>query len=473
MPLPRPTLAALFAAAALAGPLGAGDKLEKDHKKWLDSVWPIMLPEEEKLYRDLKKDDRPEFEKIFWARRDPDLATPENEFQAEYLKSAAEADRRYKVGGRPGSATDCGRVFLLLGEPNSVEKQAEDERSGPRAPEIWTFKDRPGMTFKDGQAQIAFDGECRLPQGARLGEQLNQLAEGRIAHPNLDYKRGGDGKLVKLADLLPKPSPVQALLKQPRQEFPLLAQPKLFMRGTGGATYLALLARGEAGGLTVTEAGGKKQASVSVAAQAVDEAGKLAASTPEQEAVTEVGSDGSFLASSGLTLRPGKYTVQLGVLDPQTQRGAVASVPVEVPDLGAGTMAVSQILVLSDVQENVAADPKGPLAAFQLGSMLMVPRFGDDFAKADSIQLLALIYNAQADPATGKSSLGAQYSILRDGKPVTNSEEQSFDTSQAVPAVGPVPLAKFPEGKYTVRLKVMDKLAQQEVVKETTFVVKP
>ena len=132
-------------------------------------------------------------------------------------KERDEADRRYKVGGRPGSATDCGRVFLLLGEPNSVEKQQEEVRSGPRTPEVWTFKDRPGMTFKDGQAQIAFDAECRLPQGARLGEQLNQLAEGRIVHPNLDYKIAGDGKLVKLADLLPKPSPLQTLLKQRRE----------------------------------------------------------------------------------------------------------------------------------------------------------------------------------------------------------------------------------------------------------------
>jgi GWxTD domain-containing protein len=456
------------AAGALVAPSRAADKLDKDQKKWLETVWAIMLPEEEKLYKDLKKDDRAEFQKIFWARRDPDMGTPENEYQAEHAKSAAEADQRYKVPGKAGSTTDCGRVFLLLGAPDEVERQ--DEGIGPRAPELWTYRDRPNMTFKDGQIQIGFDTECRLPQGARFGEQLDRLAEGRIANPNIDYKRSADGRLVKLADLLPKPTAVQALLKEPRQEFPLQAQPKLFMRGSGGATYVAVLARGEAAGLASAETAGKK--TLLVAAQALDESGKLGATTPEQEVAADIGADGSFVASSGLTLKPGKYTVKLGVLDGASQKGSVASVPVEVPDFATGEVAVSQILVLSDVVEGAAADPKNPLAAFFLGSMQMVPRFGEAFSKSDSVQMLALIYNAQTDPATGKASLTAHYSVVRDGRTVTSGEEQGFDTAQAVTAVGPVPLAKFPEGTYTVRLKVVDKLGQKEVAKEATFAVK-
>src|SRR6185503_18158207 len=118
MSLERRLLMSIAALAVLSVPCRAADKVEKDQKKWLESVWAIMLPEEEKLYRDLRKDDRLEFEKIFWARRDTDLGTPENEFQAEYLKKAAQADTLYKVPGKSGSATDCGRVFLLLGTPD-------------------------------------------------------------------------------------------------------------------------------------------------------------------------------------------------------------------------------------------------------------------------------------------------------------------------------------------------------------------
>ena len=46
---------ALAMAALVLAPAGArADKLDKDDKKWLDEVRPIMLPEEEKAYRDLK-----------------------------------------------------------------------------------------------------------------------------------------------------------------------------------------------------------------------------------------------------------------------------------------------------------------------------------------------------------------------------------------------------------------------------------
>src|SRR3954467_6647755 len=119
----RLKLALARPALALAPAAARADKLDKDDKKWLDDVRPIMLPEEEKTYRDLKdKADRLEFQKIFWARRDPDLDTPDNEFQASYTAARAEADQQFRVAGQPGSMTDCGRVYLLLGKPDEMKQ---------------------------------------------------------------------------------------------------------------------------------------------------------------------------------------------------------------------------------------------------------------------------------------------------------------------------------------------------------------
>ena len=42
----------------------------------------------------------------------------------------------------------------------------------------------------------------------------------RNVQTNLSYKFDSKGALVKLADMLPKPTPVQALLKEPRADFP-------------------------------------------------------------------------------------------------------------------------------------------------------------------------------------------------------------------------------------------------------------
>ena len=78
---------------------------------------------------------------------------------------------------------------------------------------------------------------------------MSRVAEGKIANPNLDYRAGGDGRLVKLADQLPKPSAGSALLKAPRQDFTAAAQSKMFLRSPGGGgSYVAGLVRGDASG---------------------------------------------------------------------------------------------------------------------------------------------------------------------------------------------------------------------------------
>src|SRR5262245_74990 len=96
---PRRFFRLVFALLPVAAPAFA-QKMDKDEKKFIDDVRPILLPDEEKTWKGLKdKADRLEFQKIFWARRDPDLDTPANEYQAEYEKVKAEVDAAYKVPG--------------------------------------------------------------------------------------------------------------------------------------------------------------------------------------------------------------------------------------------------------------------------------------------------------------------------------------------------------------------------------------
>ncbi|PYQ03908.1 MAG: hypothetical protein DMF82_12105 [Acidobacteria bacterium] len=448
--------------------------LDKDAKKWLDEVKPIMLPEEEKTYRDLKdKGDIAEFQKIFWARRDPDLETPVNEYQVEYQKARADADTRYRIAGTPGSLTDCGRVYLLLGPPDAVKKAeaADSSIPGRRAPETWTYRDRPGFKFgPTGQIELSFDETCMLPQGNRMGEQLNRLSEGKLASPNIAYKRGADGKIVKLADQLPKPSPANALLKAPRQDFPISAEPTMFLRGQDGASYVAGLVKGDASALTVKDAGGKKTAKVVLGMQAVDDAGKPAGTT-ERELNVDVAPDNSYVASYGMALKPGAYTMKLAVLDPQTGKGSVATLPVKLPDYDSEELTLSPLLVLRDVQD-VPGNPQDALAAFQLGPMRFIPHFGNVFSTDDSITLLTFLYNPKVDAATGKPSTTASFAILKDGKPVAKAEEQNYDTPGAGPSVGPVPLAKYAPGKYVAQVKVRDNVAKKDMTQEATFEVK-
>jgi len=450
-------------------------KMEKDEKKWLDDVRAIILPDEEKTYRDLKsKADRQEFQRVFWARRDPDLETPENEYQEEYQTAVRGADARYRSLGQIGSTTDCGRVFILLGEPDDVKKDHAAEAVGGRFPEVWTYRDRPGRTFQGGQAEISFDAECRA-LAARLSEQLNRLAETKIAHPNIGYRYTKDGHLVKLVDQLPKPSPAQALLKSPRQDFPVATQAAYLKVQDGGTALLGLI-QGQAEGLTTEEVGGKKTVKVVVAAQAAGEDGKVAAFT-EEKRNAELLPDGSFIASYRMGLKPGKYTLQAGALDEKTGKGALASITVDVPNLNRGELSMASLLILRDVQdvpENTPEDPHDPFAAFTLGRARLVPRFGNTFVRSDALSFFYQVYDLKVDEGTGKASGVAILTLLKGGKtPVAKAPEQPLVMTIAGSVVGPVPLEKYEPGSYVVQLKVKDTLANKEEVQEIPFELKP
>lgn len=459
---------AVAAALCLAGAAESGaQKLDKEQKKWLDDHRPIMLPDEEKTYRELKdRADRDEFQKIFWARRDPDLETPENEGQAAYLKVKGEVDPMFKIAGKPGSESDCGRVYILLGKPEDIKKDTSPSDTPVFQPQqTWTFVDRPGQTFTGGKAEIGFDANCVLPQGGRLGEQLVRVAESRIINPNLNYRKGPDGRIVKLADQLPKPSPMTTLLKTPRTDFPFTAESNMVLKTEDGATYVAGLVRGDASGVTVQDVGGKKVAKIVVAAQAIDSTGKGAIPT-ERPLSVEVGADNHFLASFGMALRPGDYTIRVGVVDQATGKGSAVSLPFKSPSMNTEEMSISPLVLVGDFQEGVKKDPADPLSDFAMAAGRLVPRYGNVFTPAEAITIIGQIYSAKKDEA-GASKVTSTYTILKDGKPIAKAPEQEG----VMAAVGPVPLEKYAPGKYTVRLKARDAVANKELTQEATFEV--
>jgi GWxTD domain-containing protein len=471
--------AILMALAVLPPGLVAAQKLDKDDKKWLDDVRPIILGEEEKTYKGLKeKSDRTEFQLIFWARRDPDLATPENEFQLEYLKSRVAADQKYRVTGRVGSTTDCGRTFILLGQPDDVQDDAAGS-PGLLAPQTWTYRDRPGQTFQGGKAVIAFDADCRAPAG--FSEQLDRIAAAKVLQPNIDY-RMKDGHLVKLPELLPKDTAARALFKQPRQDFATALQVSYLKVADGGTALLGLV-RGDASGLATAQAGAAKTVNISVAASAVAEDGKEAGWTEQTTSLT-VSADGSFLASFKLGLKAGKYTLKAGAVDVKGGKASLATLPVDVPDFSKmetaadGTVAkvatVGSVFVVRGIEEVPTPDPQHPFAAFELGQVRLVPIFGGTVHKTDQVEFFYQVYDLRLNPATGKADTTAVVTVLKDGKtPVAKAPTNQIETENAGSSVGPLSLAAYEPGKYVVQLKVSDKVAKKELVQEAPLEVLP
>jgi len=443
----------------LAPGVAVAQKLDKDAKKWLEEVRPIILPDEEKTYRELKdKADREEFQKIFWARRDANPETPQNEFQEAYLRSKAEADARFRVAGTRGSETDCGRVFILLGKPDEMKSEPVGETPMLRTPETWTYRDRPGQTFEGGEARIGFSGNCELPQGNRFGEALNQVAASKIRNTNLGYKQGVDGKLVRLDDQKPKPSPTQTLLETPRQDFPLAVERKMFMRPPSGNTYVAFTIQAPPGTVTPSK--------VIVSAVAAEAGGAMTA-TPDREISGAAAPDGSFTGSLGMTLAPGTWDVKVALFDPASGKGSVANAPVTVTDPASTDVAVSTV-ALKGIQEGATPKPTDPLNAFVFGTTVFQP--GNVYTTAESLLLLSFLYGGVKDEA-GKTSVSMSMAISIDGRTVGKLDDQKFGTP-ASPTIGPIPLASYKPGLYTVDVKVKDNVAQKDVTDRITFEVR-
>jgi GWxTD domain-containing protein len=454
--LPAMIVVLLGAAPGLA----VAQKLDKDAKKWIEDVQPNLLPDEEKTFRALKdKSDRAEFQKIFWARRDPNLETPQNEYQDEYLRRKAEADAQFKVVGKRGSETDCGRVFILLGKPDDMKSDPMGETPMLRTPETWTYRDRPGQTFTGGDAKIAFAGNCELPQGNRLGEQLNAIASSKIRHTNFGYNQGADGKLVTLDDQKPKPSPTQSLLKTPRQDFPLTVERKMVMRPPSGNTYVAFTIQAPPNTVTPSK--------VIVSAVATEAGGALTP-TPDREMSGSASTDGSFTGSLGMTLRPGTYDVKVALFDPASGKGSVANVPVAVVDAALPDLVVSTI-ALKGIQEGVTPKASDPLNAFAFGNMVLEP--ASVYSPADTLTLLTFLYGGAKNDA-GKTSVTMSMSINRDGRAVGKLDDQTLETP-GNQTIGPIPLATYQPGTYSVEVKVKDNVANKELTDKTTFEVRP
>lgn len=152
---------------------------EQDYKKWLerDAAYIITKQEQEAYLKLQTNEDRQKFIDKFWARRDPNPDTKENEFRDEYYARVAYANENF-ASGIPGWKTDRGFIYILCGKPDKIDKGHKDfEGLKYILFETWSYK-----RYSKGSSNIEFtfidpikSGEFFLAQGKR-NEILNKTA---------------------------------------------------------------------------------------------------------------------------------------------------------------------------------------------------------------------------------------------------------------------------------------------------------
>jgi GWxTD domain-containing protein len=102
---------------------GSRSPMPQVYQKWLDEdvVW-IISPDERAKFMKLENDDeRNEFIKEFWERRDQEIPNgPRDAFRKEYYRRIAYANLHMSAGVA-GWKTDRGRTYILYGPPDSID----------------------------------------------------------------------------------------------------------------------------------------------------------------------------------------------------------------------------------------------------------------------------------------------------------------------------------------------------------------
>ncbi len=119
--------AALLALVLFAGggrPEAARGAVDDPTTEWIEGpVRYLVTRSESRLFRTLETaPERVAFIRAFWERRDPDPRTPQNEARLAFWQRVAAANAQFTGSGKPGWKTDRGKIYILLGPADDIEK---------------------------------------------------------------------------------------------------------------------------------------------------------------------------------------------------------------------------------------------------------------------------------------------------------------------------------------------------------------
>jgi GWxTD domain-containing protein len=194
--------------AGLALSAAALAQLSK-HKDWAKSPEAYFLtPAERQEWSQIQNDaDAEKFIATYWAKRDPNPATANNEFRDEVNRRIAAADEQFKMRRQRGAESARGRLLVVLGAPSRFSQQraqeADQTPSGVTAPALgtgltaeqqvtvtWTYdknKFDPSWDVGEVRARILVDpqgGFDSLQTAGPIDRAIAKIAEKTIVNPS-------------------------------------------------------------------------------------------------------------------------------------------------------------------------------------------------------------------------------------------------------------------------------------------------
>ena len=176
------------------------------------------------------------------------------------------------------------------------------------------------------------------------------------------------------------------------------------------------------------------------------------------------------LYQKAVYLRPGRYKLSIVVKDDHSGHMGSQNMGIIVPQFSDGKL-TSSSLILADLIQPLPTSEVGS-GPFVIGGTKVRPSVNQVFTQKQDLGIYMQVYNLGVDPKTHLPSANIEYLISKDGKTVLNQTEQAAnikDASEQVTLEKTMPAHLLAPGKYTLQIKITDKVKDQTDSHSTSF----
>ena len=493
-------------------------------KKWTQEEVPyIIQPEEEDAFNKLRTDEeREQFIEAFWARRDTNPDTYENEYREGYYRRILQANEKF-TSGIPGWKTDRGRIYIMHGPPDEVDTHAmggtyqrDIAEGGGRTNtfpfERWRYRNVDGLgsnvilEFVDssmsGEYRLTFDPAekdalLHVP-GAGLTEYEERMGLDKADRLNRDFAMAGSpfGTGIRgksQFDLMDQYYQIQ--------KPPTIKYKDLEAQVTANLSFNVLPFDYRADFLKVTDESVQVSITVQVAEKYLtfkeersSDGSKIMRATGRIEGLitdltgrriqtiedffevwhspSSMNPEGVQVYQKVLFLRPKAYKLFLLVNDAKSNNSGTISTRLEVKRFPEGNLSASS-LILADLVDTLS--PRATDLQYRIGNLKVRPSVTKVFRPTQSMNVFAQVYGLQLDAQTHKPSVSTEVLITRDGQEVKRIQDEVTEfagAAQQMNFIKEIAMKDFTPGEYQVVVKITDKLASAPLVLTDKFTVK-
>ena len=504
----RPASLALVLLLA-TGARGAGLERYKDWNKSPEFTY-LAVDSEQKEWKKIASDEEAErFIQLFWAKRDPNLKTPANEFKIGFDQRVKEADQLFALPRTRGTLTERGKLYVLVGAPKDLKRKVGIKPQPVAPPGQIPPPNDPGTSMGESIATFVYEA-AQLPDWAGRKSLVAEF----IVEAASDFVSGtGGGDVRRLETKARQVALVNPQLKE-APYFKTAAELETERKAAEAAaaealrgpvltapvreTLEGLLAKGDTGALSLFPIVGRDReprlhvqlfvpASAGVpgpdarlAILVRNDAGADAARVEETTAFEPVA--GGSVSSRELAVPASAYSVATAVFDASGK--ILFSAKRKVSVAAAGTdFSLSPLVVAARVSP--AAKGKAD-EAFTLSGNHFVTK-GGRLDPEDGLIFIVRVYNPKVDIATKTVRISRTVKIKPKGAPSIDVP-QPADQPVAVPdskdgtelisldvaaEVIQVNLGEYlrKAGDYELRVAITDQVAQKTIEASATFTV--